>query len=316
MNIRQVKERYSMQGLLEALGHSPDPKKSRGHDLWYNSPFRPGEGEPSFHIHAQHNIWKDFGLADRSGGDMLAFVQRLLEEQGRAHSISDVLEWFRNLSGVIVAEPSNQAPQRSPVAKPEVLKLLSVKPVFSKALFDYLTERGIDRQIGTEYLKQVYFEHLPTSRKMYGLGFLNRSGGYEVRNSLGFKGVVGPKDISLVEAQPNSSTLEVFEGTFDFATYMTLHKRAGHSKPEHDCIILHSTALCQAAIQLIKEKQYKTVSLWLDNDEAGEKARGLFREQLGVVGVEVVYRQEGYAGFKDLNEWHLGNRPQVWNKVG
>jgi len=64
MNIKQAKEKYTLQSLLSILGHTCDPKKSRGSDLWYKSPFRPNEHTPSFHIDAHNDFYKDFGDAD------------------------------------------------------------------------------------------------------------------------------------------------------------------------------------------------------------------------------------------------------------
>jgi len=74
LNIKQTKEKYTLERLLPILGFQPDEKKSKGYDLWYLSPFRPNESEPSFHINTQYDIWKYFG-GDK-GGELIFFAQK------------------------------------------------------------------------------------------------------------------------------------------------------------------------------------------------------------------------------------------------
>ena len=309
MNISQVKTLWTLETLLNQLGYMPDKKKSRGHDLWFRSPFRPGEQEASFHIHTGKNIWKDFGLSGQgSGGDMIAFVQTYLREQGQSSSVADVLNWFRGLSHIPAPLPSRNL-QSVPEAKTEPFKLLSVKPIFSKALLDYLTERGISHQTGQRYLKQVYFFHHEGQRNIYGVGMVNRAGGYDVRNPLGFKGVVGPKDISFIAGAAPTGTVEVFEGAFDFLSRMELYQKEGQPAPQHDCIVLHSNMLYAAAAALIKEKGYVRALLWLDNDKGGEQGRAAIEGEF-TDGLQVVFepQNELYRGYKDLNAWLTGEK--------
>ena len=307
MNIRQVKECYNLEKLLDYLDHQPD-RKSRGSDLWYCSPFRPEEETPSFHIDTTHDIWKDFGLHGRSGGDMIFFVQRLLEEQGRLHGISDVLEWFEKLPATPIAAHHPKRTAEAPMSKTEPLQLLSARPIFTQALFDYLEERGIDSVIGKQFLKQVYFRHAESNRKIFGLGIINQSGGYEVRNGLGFKGVVGSKDLSFIKGNAETGTVELFEGTFDFLTKMTLDFHAGISFPQHDYVLLHSTSLWEKAVEMINTNGYRKAVLWLDNDHAGQQAREAITEALGQGGNCVVQSMHGhYSSHDDLNAWHVKN---------
>lgn len=305
MNIKQVKDSWTLEKLLQQMGFTPDPRKSKGHDLWYGSPFRPSEAEPSFHIHAGHNIWNDFGLAEsRSGGDMLFFVQRLLEEQGKPHSISDVLQWFRDLSGGSIVPLSPKALQRVAVVKEEAFKILSTKPIFSQALFDYLEERAISRTVAGRYLQQVYFLHRESGKKIYGLGFSNRKGGYDVRNPLGFKGAVGAKDVSYIPSKSPTETVDVFEGFFDFLSHITLN---GGGEPEYDSIILNGNTLYESAAQIIKEQGHTDVRLWLDNDKGGEKGRAALVSEFDQEEKHLICfhpMHDHYKSYKDLNEWH------------
>lgn len=303
MNIKQVKARWTLVGLLQAMGHSPDVKKSKGHDLWYKSPFRTGEKEPSFHVHNGHDIWKDFGMGGKSGGDLLYFVQKLLEEQGRDNSISAALEWFKDFSGDYTSQIPLQTPVPPSNPKEAAFKLLSVKPIFSKALFNYLAERGISKEVGSQFLSQVYFVHRLSGRRIYGLGMQNEQGGYEVRNPLGFKGVLGKKAISFVSAHSEpTKTIDVYEGLFDFLSGVELAK--AENKPRQDSIVMHTSTLYEPAAALIKEKGYSKARLWLDNDKAGIEGRAALVSAFeGSAGIESM--NDLYAEAEDLNAWYV-----------
>ncbi|HEU4633595.1 MAG TPA: CHC2 zinc finger domain-containing protein, partial [Flavisolibacter sp.] len=53
---------------LDSLGHQP--KKVRGQNYWYSSPFR-DERTPSFKVNRSRNTWFDFG--EGKGGDIIDF---------------------------------------------------------------------------------------------------------------------------------------------------------------------------------------------------------------------------------------------------
>lgn len=307
MNVKQVKERWTLESLLRQLGHQPDAKKSRGHDSWFASPFRPDEGEPSFHIDIRRDIWMDFGLAEeKSGGDLIFFVQTLLRHQGKENSVSAALEWFKQLSGGTVAKIVHNTPERVPVPKQEAFKLLSAKPIFTKALFDYLDERRIDHEVAQRFLKQVYFLHRESGRKAFGLGMENRKGGFDVRNGLDFKSCIGSKDISIIAGQ-GGETVRVYEGSFDFLSHMTMLKQEGKAFPEHDSIILHTNRLYRAAAQVIRAANYSAVELWLDNDKGGEQGALMLQKELEDLPIIFEPQNGLYRNCKDLNDW--------WKKV-
>lgn len=304
MNIKQVKSQWDLEKLLAHLGHQPDKAKSKANDIWYCSPFR-NEAEPSFHIDPRKDIWMDFGLNEaRSGGDLIYFVQCLLKEEGKDNSISSVLEWFSELSGYAPTSIVREAPQRATVTKADKFKLLSVKPIFTQALFNYLEERKIDRQVGMRFLKQVYFQHRETGRKIFGLGMANSSQGYEIRSPHNFKGVVGNKAITVIKAGNTSTAVSIFEGTFDFLSRMTVLKRADRSFPEHDCIIMHTNRLFNDAAAVIRTGGYRTVQLWMDNDPGGEEgAKALMEALADMEGIAFDDMSANYDGHKDLNNW-------------
>ena len=105
MNIQQALNSVSLDHVIKSLGIEPDPKKSRGRDLWFASPFR-NESDASFHIDSIRNIWYDFG--EGKGGNVIAFAQSYLESIGKDYSISEALEWLEQYSST----PRNQQKQK------------------------------------------------------------------------------------------------------------------------------------------------------------------------------------------------------------
>ena len=152
MNIKQVKERFTIESLLKQLGFEPDPKKSKGHDLWYCSPLRPQEKEPSFHISTRFDIWKDFGELEQ-GGDLIRFGQMYLKSQYKDHSVSATLKWFESLRGPSKHHTFKRMIQ-SKGKDDSPYKLLTVKPIYSAVLFQYLTKRQIPHDLAQKYLRR------------------------------------------------------------------------------------------------------------------------------------------------------------------
>ena len=300
MNVKQVKEHWTLEGLLAKLGCFPDPKKSKPHDLWYCSPFR-NESIPSMHVNPNQDIWMDFGLAEKqSGGDLIYFAQRYLESQGKANSVSDALRWFSEISTVDFTPNSIQRPTRAPKPKPEQFKLLSVKPIFTQALLEYLGKRKISEEVGHKYLRQVYFQHTGTGRKTFGLGMENEKGGYEIRNPLGFKGVVGSKAITTLFSEAVTDRVAVFEGMFDFLSWVCLNQRNGCELS--DAIIMHTNRLYERTAEVIQKRKYKAVDLWLDNDQGGRDGFEALERSISPE-MQIIDHSDIYKGCKDLGKW-------------
>ena len=303
MNIKQAKERFTIQKLLSMYGYAPDKKKSKPHDLWYVSPFRPNEKEASFHIDPHHDVFKDFGAGEK-GGDLIEFVKLFLKYRGYAHETSDALAWLKELDGGSISTP------RVDTIKPwkrkkreEPYKILSAKTIFSKSLFAYLDKRGISRSIARQYLKQIYFERVDSGKRMYGLGHKMRSGGYDIRNTFDFKTTIGKKDVTIIKGS-STGNLDIYEGIMDFLTRLTLESTP---TPTHDSLIMNSTALYERAFDHIKRKSYSSVTLWHDNDDAGmileQNLAGLLRDSPRPVKLQAM--NQVYQGYKDLNDWHV-----------
>lgn len=217
MNIKQVKEKFTLQSVLSSLGHYPDKKKSKGNDRWYLSPFRPSEKTPSFRIDIRNNFYKDFGETDK-GGDLIWFAQMYLKSQGKDYSVSNVLKWFDEIDIGTNIHYFNRKVDEKPATenKKEPYKVLSDKEIFSSALKQYLERKGLPLGLSKKYLRQIYFINQKMDKKLFGLGFKTRAGGFDIRTANGFKTMTGNKDITVVKGHEYQDTLEIFEGHLIF----------------------------------------------------------------------------------------------------
>ncbi|GGG37479.1 transposase [Dokdonia pacifica] len=315
MNIKQAKEKFTLQSLLTSLGHYPNQKKSKGNDLWYKSPFRPNEQDASFHIDTSKGFYKDFGDTEK-GGDLIWFAQMYLKSRGGGYSVSDALKWFDDLSGGTQIHSFNSKAFRKkviPLEKQDVYTILSNKEIFSSSLIEYLKQKNIALDLAKKYFRQIYFLNTKTKKKIYGLGFETRAGGFDIRTANGFKTMIGNKDITLIEGCHKNGILDVFEGATDFLSLLTLE---GRDIPKNDCIILNSGNLYKAAADLAKQRGYYKVKLWLDNDEAGHKFQNAILKELNDTEkpMSVFSMNHIYKGFKDLNAWHKNSHLSLSNK--
>ena len=315
MNIKQAKEKFTLQSLLSSLGHYPDRKKTKGNDLWYKSPFRPNEKTSSFHVDVSKGFYKDFGDTEK-GGDLIWFAQMYLKSRGGGYSVSDALKWFDDLNGGTQIHSFNSKAFRkkvTPLEKDNAYRVLSNKEIFSSSLIEYLKQKHIALELAKKYLRQIYFLNTKTNKKMFGLGFETRAGSFDIRTANGFKTMIGSKDITLVEGEHTNSVLDVFEGATDFLSLLTIE---GQEIPKNDCIILNSGNLYKAAADFAKQRGYYKARLWLDNDKAGEKFQvALLRELSNAEKQITVFEMNHiYEGFKDLNAWHKNSHLSLSNK--
>ena len=100
-------------------------------------------------------------------------------------------------------------------------------------------------------------------KEYYGIGFKNNSGGYEIRNPY-FKASSSPKDITTFNNGAKEVT--VFEGFFDFLSFMAIHK----NQPQipTDFVILNSVSFFEKARPFMEE--HECIKLYLDRDKTGQ----------------------------------------------
>ncbi len=296
MNVAQAKA-IPLEEILSKQGYEPVETRKNGRELWYFSPFR-DEKTPSFVIDTVENIWNDFAESGNqhqncAGGKVIDYM---IKHQNT--DVSGALSALKQLFGGQV--PQNRRPHSEglKLQKNELLKVLSIKPVFSDALFQYLQSRKIDRKLVDRYLKQILFLNIQTGSQSFALGFKNDIEGFEIRNKY-FKGLIGERSITAIEGQGDHKSVQLIEGFFDFLSLMTIYQK---ETPISDVIVLNGATMIQAAIDHIKTKDYAHIQTWFDNDKGGSNANDRLKKAFSNASISIKPQNEKYYGFKDVNE--------------
>lgn len=291
MNISQAKG-ISIVDYLNSL--EIKPLKINGKNYWYLSPFR-DENTPSFKVDFKANFFYDFGIG--YGGTIIDFGIKYFDI-----CVSDFLKIldrdfsFSQQKRIIInPEKISSTATCQNIESYEPVKLGNYKTKRlgnNQAITDYIHSRKIEMEIAQKFLCEIYYQ--VSGKHYFGVGFRNDSNGYEVRNKY-FKGCIGKKDIT--HFQNGSSTLNIFEGIFDFLSWWQLNNSCQNNI---DTIILNSLSLLHNTEESLKI--YETVHYYFDNDTAGIDAGVWLQEN---VPKAIDHRME-YIFFKDLNEFFIG----------
>lgn len=263
MTIKQAKA-IPLTAFFEKLGYTPDLTKKHGNDVWYKSPLRPDEKTASLHVNTNKNIWFDFGLS--KGGSIIDFVVEL-----KSCDVETALQFIEQ-TGFIpkknALQPQREiSPKQFTQTQKDTFKIEEIRHDFAPSLVQYMKDK---RKINTNLLKDIAVEvHFTNQRgkKFFGIGMKNLSEGYEIRNPY-FKGSIGKKDLIFLQGI-NPKGLSVFEGMFDFFSALTYFGK--HIVLQQDILILNSVAFEQQAMDFLENHpEYNNLSLFLDNDAAGQ----------------------------------------------
>ncbi|WP_299760932.1 toprim domain-containing protein [uncultured Pontibacter sp.] len=291
MNIQQINSEIAITDFLTNQGIQPAYK--RGCDWWYISPARMAERTPSFKVNTRLNRWYDHGSGE--GGKIFDLAMRL-------HRTATIQEVIQLLSGQTIASAATatlgmqplgkKAKREAPAVTPAPstgIKILEAKPLEDNTqLTNYLKQRGIRLQTAAPFCQAVSFS---IGTKQYeAVGFANRSGGYELRNSW-FKGSSSPKDITYIDR--GAGTVCLLEGFMDFLSLLELQPNL---KASASFLVLNSLAQLRKSMDVIG--QHRQVLLLLDNDQAGRMAsERLLRSELKCRDLSSTYQN-----YKDVNE--------------
>lgn len=271
-------KKIPITGYLSSIGI--EPAKIKGNDYWYYSPLRV-EKDPSFKVNSRLNLWYDHGAGE--GGTIIDLGARL---DGCSPS-----EFVTKLSYDESTLHAFSFHRKEPDKSESKLTIVSVDELRNPVLIEYLRSRAIDEDVAYRYCKQVSFE---IADKPYeAVGFQNRSGGYELRNSW-FKGSSTPKDISFIDN--DSSKLSVIEGFIDFLSVEQLKSKTPAFGRDSNVLILNSLSFLNRSHSLLKSHES---FLFLDNDQAGISAKKSLHQQ----HISFVDCSGFYKDFKDVNEY-------------
>lgn len=266
---------------LASIGCQPYSKT--GNTYMYFSPLRE-EGTPSFHVDPIKNCWYDFGAGD--GGGVGALILRLRDAGKIAAHNSCCHRTACHTSSFHQKEANTQLP------------VYNVSKLTDSRLIDYIVrKRMIDRNVAVNECAEIRWTE--NGKKRFGIAFPNDADGYEVRGAIGnYKRCIGQKATTHIK-QGGGECL-VFEGFMDYLSYICYKSCTGHNDERlksYDFLILNSTAMAQNAISALGG--YRRVFLFLDNDEAGQRAADIIK--CGVS--ECLSLSEKFAPFNDFNEW-------------
>lgn len=262
------------------------PVKDRGYYGMYHSPFREDK-DASMKVDYNKNLWIDYGSND--GGTLIDLVMRM-ENCSNGEAMRILEQRFSETPSF--SFHGNNTPESKEAKQESTIRITGVVPLSSPPLIDYLKERKINIDIAKFHCKEINYS--VNDKPYFAIGFRNDTGGYELRSKY-FKGCTSKDITSHIFGQ---SSCQLFEGFMDYLSFLTMKN---WQRSPVDTIILNSLANLPKVENTLAG--YKSVSLFLDNDEAGKRAA----ESLRSVCNEVIDQSAHYAEHKDLNDY-LCNR--------
>ncbi len=188
-------------------------------------------------------------------------------------------------------------------------KLLKIYPaIISHTLKEEIARRKIPYELANLYLQQVFVLDRKTQKKFIALTFQNRLNDYEMNipypsKGNSFKATLGTNSYTFIEGC-NRDHVEVFQSFWDFLTWLAMM----HCQlPKFSTYILNGRKSLEEVKASIESRraEIKSVSEFLDNDEAGES----LREQLSnaVTGINSQFASQNYfyRAYKDLSDYWI-----------
>ena len=270
---------FPIEKALAKLGHFPTKESNK--EAWFLSPFR-SETQASFKVSKKLNRWYDHGIG--KGGNVIDLICLVNNS-----SVREALDWLQN--GQISFSFQQPLIEEN---KQDKIEIKYIKVLGHFALGEYVMKRGISILTAGKLCKEVHYKF---KDKMYfALGLANNSGGWELRNKY-YKNSSSPKDVT--HLQNGNSRLIVTEGMFDM---LSLMERDKHLMEDCDLLILNSLGFLERMVKMFDT--YDTVSLYLDNDNAGKSAVKLIMRHQS----KCTDRSNLYENFKDVNGWWIAQK--------
>ncbi len=271
-----AKQTNAMQ-YLSSIGVAP--VKETASMATYYSPFRQ-ERTPSFVVYKNTNTLHDYG--DGWHGSLIDFVRRI-ESCNSIEAVNSLLKGECKPFFSTASTPIIKAPRERGV---EIVEVCDIKHY---ALRQYVeVARQIPYTIYNKYLKEVHYRC--GDREYFAVGFQNDGGGWVLRNKL-YKMCTSQHYTHL---NNGSRYLAIFEGVFDFLTYLTCRASTG---VEIDYLVLNSTSNIGKAMPIIEG--YDVVGCYLDNDTSGRNTLNKIRDNAR----DVKDYSHIYKDYNDYNEW-------------
>jgi hypothetical protein len=277
--------------LLSNVGFNPAFVK--GGSAWFKSPLR-NERTASFKVNLVKNCWYDFG--EGIGGNIFALVMRIYKV--------DFKEALHIIGNEKIHLPYFGQYPKDLVIPSGKIEINYTQELSSPTLLKNFSLRRVNLAIAKKHVLQAYYSiH---GKQYYAIAFKNDKGGYELRNER-FKGGSSPKHHTTVHG--NSSTgVNIFEGFFDFLSFLTWYNRP---RPKYTSVILNSLSFLDKIIHGLSE--YHKINLFLDNDQAGQKATARVKEvRPDAIDCSTII----YPDSKDFNDFLMKSKIRPFFKDG
>lgn len=317
MNITQAKQ-IPLRLVVEHLG-GRFARHGRSGELWFYSPFRPNERTASFKIDVKRNQWHDFARTEKvdAHGDVLDLWTDYHSKPRRTSSaIKEALKDLQQFSTMPVTRQEYRPeyrPHRSSVNTnaPRYQLVKTPGRIWRMMLRHELERRGLDLEdiqpgTGRGLLTQAQILDTKTQKTFSGFAFQNDKGGYDISipnpiTDKSFKSSIGKKFITTVPG--GSRKAYIYEGFWDFFTWLRMNRH----EADHTFIILNSASNVRMAADYIFTNKHiiNSVSTFLDNDAAGERATQVLKEMLQPEGLTIITMNHTYKGYKDLNDFWM-----------
>lgn len=280
MNLQQAKN-IPITWFYGGIITLQNPKKS-GREIRCSSPFRE-DHTSSFCIYESTNLSFDFGTNQMR--DLVQSIQDYYSLKNTSEALLKLNELLKSYPIANYTSPFAQKPTLNAVYDKKRIsphtenqnageglrigdtEITEIKDLYYFPILNYIKSRKIRIETASLYFKEIYFKM--KGKKYFGLCYQNRNGGYEVAGcgQKPFKTAIGNKDITVIQGSETTNTVLIFEGMFDFLSYLEYEKV---QKPKNDVIILNSVAIWERGVEWIKSKaEYREIHLYLDNDKAG-----------------------------------------------
>ena len=288
----QIKELKQVSIVNYLRGKGINPISKSGNYFMYHSPLR-NDNTPSFSVSPTKNRFYDLGN-DSDKGNIIELVMRM-----EHISFVDACQYLDSQDLMKENEkPLSLSLSPNPNNEIKNYEVTAVKDLQHPALIRYVESRKITLNTAFSYLKEIHYKN--AKGQFFGVGYQNDSEGYVLRSEIMKKPInLGQTGIKTF-AVPNSKSVSIFEGMFDFLSAIEHFK----SRPRCTAIILNSVTNLSKAMPLLERAE--TIYSYLDNDDAGKKATQKMRDAgLNVLDQSKIYLAQNFKDFNDL----LVNKP-------
>ena len=278
----------SIPDFLNFLGCAPTNRK--GEWLHYHSPFREDK-HPSFWVNLRTGTCGD--LAEGRIGDVVNLAARYYNCDN-ATAAANIADSFR-LGAFSSANKHTAAQHNEPETPTTQATKFVYQPLQHRNLIIYAQKRGISEPTAKKYLLECW-----KNDKYYYLAFRNDNGGYALRNdTTGNYSKINDGTNGVTSISHNSDKVVIFEGFFDFLSWVEYMAAKGKQVEQFNAIILNS---CSNLSKIINKLGcFAKFYLLLDNDHKGaetaEKIIDKYPDKAENLTPKMI------DGYKDFNDY-------------